>query len=800
MHPKRDVIVASLAATLLCVASARADEALEAKLLEVTPRGVKLNLGGKKGVQVGHIFDLYQEAEVYVLPLTRGEVPLVKPQQRVAQVQVYEVEPSTSFARVLQRQDSIALDPKRLIGIHNPTAVAPNREPAFVRALGSMAGHWGETVRLEFEVSNEERDKTVYTWSVSGGRLRYERTSLPLNYWTPPIEAGEFSLQVSVRDSANNEASRQVSVRSKGPQGSGELKQFSAGHRYSSASRYGGTVSDLSFEWRNTPFVLRPKEGWGGVARVLVDNPTWHERARLIDQSVKQRDLSSLAVLGLKTTATGEDYGAVFGIDRDEKVVVRYDLNAGWAPYGRPPLVIGVPDGGQGNGRFVQPIDLALSQTEDLYVLDGKQRCVQVFRVTRDKGGAAASSFLVSFGRPGEGEFGLQEPVAMALGRDDVVCVLDNGRKSVVIYRGWRPVSEINVGGPEEVLAGIAVDPFSDEIYVLSRSKARVRRYSQQGQLTGEFGGPVDGVPAALQSPQRVRVSPTREVWVIDANGSSVVRYEGETGRFVGRTGGLELGSSLRIAGAPDGGFVALDKARYQVTRFDRDGWVTARFGREGTKSGEFEAPVDLAVGRTNEVYVLDAEQQRVHRFMPRGGVRDGLTKGLEGCVDLSSVNDRSHLVGTQQRERDNFAVMNLEPGITRSFGRDYTGDLTPRFGCMTGVTGGFGRSGRESEMPWIWSVDEDKEIVYRALAGKAPKAIEFKFDEISDIEAAPNGQVFVVDAGDEQLVILSDKGQPTVFKSSALDEPYDLGIDDFGHVFVFDSGHRAIIELVPAR
>ena len=229
-------------------------------------------------------------------------------------------------------------------------------------------------------------------------------------------------------------------------------------------------------------------------------------------------------------------------------------------------------------------------------------------------------------------------------------------------------------------------------------------------------------------------------------------------------------------------------------------GWVTARFGREGTKAGEFEEPIDVAVGRTNEVYVLDAEQQRIHHFMPRGGVKVGLTKGLEGCVDLSTVNDRSHLVGVQQRERENFALINLEPRVIRAFGRDYTGDLTPRFGCVTGVTGSFGRGGRESETPWIWSVDEDKEKVYRALAGKAPQPVDFSFDEISDMEAAPNGQVFVVDAGDEQLVILSEKGQATVFKSGSLDEPYDLGIDDFGHLFVYDSGLNTIVELVPAR
>ncbi|MBL4847738.1 MAG: hypothetical protein JKY65_19655 [Planctomycetes bacterium] len=801
--PNRDPLTRAalaLAASVLLCASPALAAPREARLLEVTSKGVKLNLGARAGVKVGHIYDLYREAEVYVLPLTRGKVPLVKPQRRVASVQVYEVEPTTSLARVLTREGKGRLDPRHLIGVYNPTAAAPNREPTFTGKSETFSGTWGSTVRIWLDVSNEPDDSTVYTWSVSGGRLRYTHTTRPLNFWTPPLKAGESSLQVTVRDSANNEASRRVSVVSLGPKGSGEIKRFSVSRRtYGSASRYGGRVADVAFEWKNTPYVLTSKEGWGGKARVWFDRPTFHARATNFSREVPaKRDFRSLVVLA--ASSKHEDYGAVFGIDADEKVVVRHNLDVKWR-LSIPPLIIGVPDGGAGNGRFSNPVDIALSRDEDLYVLDAEQRCVQVFKVSRGKG--ARASFLVSFGRPGKEKYDLQRPVAMAIGRDDVVYVLDAGRRTVVVYRNWRPVGEFLAGGPEEVLSGIAVDPYKDEVYVLSKSKGRVRRYSQQGQLLKEFGGGVVGVPSRLDEPVRIRISPARELWVLDRGGESVVRFGPERGLFRGRTGGVELSGSLRVAAGPTGGFSVLSPGSYRVTRFDRAGWVIARFGREGTKSGEFEEPVDLAIGASNEVYVLDADQQRVHHFGPRGAVRASYGKGLEGVIDLSAVDNRSHLAVIQQRERGNIALLTLGLKPARSAGRDYTGDLTPRFGCVTGVTGSLGGGGRgkESQRPWLWTIDEDRELIYLARQGQSPRKLGHEFDQVNDLEASPNGQVFAVDSGDDEIVFFSSRsGQATVFKDKKLDEPWDLGIDDYGHVFVYDAGRKLVLELTPQR
>ena len=94
--------IGGLVAACLCVSpSARADSPMEAGLLEITGKSVKLNKGGRDGVVVGQIFDLYQDAKVYMLPLTNGQEPLVQSQRRVARVQVVKTEPSTSVANLI---------------------------------------------------------------------------------------------------------------------------------------------------------------------------------------------------------------------------------------------------------------------------------------------------------------------------------------------------------------------------------------------------------------------------------------------------------------------------------------------------------------------------------------------------------------------------------------------------------------------------------------------------------------------------------------------------------------------------
>jgi hypothetical protein len=797
-----------LAAFLAGVTPAVADAPIEAPLLEVNGQSVKLGKGGNHGISVGQIFDLYQEARVYRLPLTNGEIPLVKAQRRVARVQVVEIEPTTSQARVIIHDDGsdgkpVALEASALRALHNPTAVAPNRRPVFLDAPAYAAVSWRNSVALNVPVSNEADDAVVFTWTVTGGRLLHDQTIESSNRWFAPYQAGEYSLTVVARDSAGNEARTAVVLKSSGVDGRKSADRapttFKIGRSFGSFSGF-GKVSDVTFDSgrRRQPvgrrFFLNPNQStFGGTATVRVY--AGEKLARNGQVKVQGFDFSALAA---------SNRGHLYALDAERKTVQRYGFGGGWKDLFRKEAVeFGVPDGGTGNAHFGNPVDIAVSLEGDLYVLDAEQRCVQVF-TAKGVDGKDRGVFLVSFGRPGKGPLELSKPQALAVARDGTVYVLDNGRKKVVVYKNWRPTAEFPVAAPEEELIGIAVHPLNGDVFVLN--KKAVKRFSRSGRELGVFGNDNRrGHPARISRPVRARMDPTGVLWVIDHEGDAVARFSAR-GRFLGRKGGFEFSGRLRVAGSPDGGFAVLDAKDYRVTRFDSQGWVTARFGVQGTKADQFEDPVDLAISETGDVYVLDAGKKAVMRFSRQGTHVKNLGRPgsgraeLTGVRDLSAVNNRSYLTVVQQRPEHNFNL--LHPGSGKSvhqFGK-YGGDLTPALGCVVGITGSLGGGGRESASPMFWSADDDREHIYRWKRGGKPKPIKQEFDEISDMEVSVVNQVFVVDEGEDRVVVLGPRGSlVTVIKALRIDSPHDIGVDDYSRAYVYDKSGR-IVELVPGN
>jgi DNA-binding beta-propeller fold protein YncE len=684
------------------------------------------------------------------------------------------------------------------IAVLNPTAVAPNRPPQFVGSPQLQPTAWRGRQELRLQVSNEADDAIVYTWRATGGRLEHERTLLPVNSWTAPPQAGAYRITVEATDGGRNVARTAFQVQSTGL-GEARIGALRATPRaLGGPSRY-ALVRDVAFDRLKNAisrrFVLDVPTGWGAEPAVIVEQP---ERSNdwVVRLPVTDHDFAAMVA----SNPTAGAPGALYCLDRGTKTVLRFPFGGEWNQVlKRAPLVIGEPDGGTGNARFQDPIDLALAPDGEVYVLDAGQRAVQAF--------SPEGSFLVSFGRPGTRPLELQQPRALAVGPDGAVYVLDDGRKTVVVFRGWRAVSEFPVGAPEEELVGVAVDPFASTVYVLERSMGAVRRYSPDGRLLGRFAGE-PGSAGALQKPVRVRCEPTRVVWVIDRDGLAVARFDPE-GAFLGRMQTTELPATARVAGRPNGGVALLDRSDRKVLCFDQNGWLTARFGVPGSKPGEFGDPVDISVSATGDVFVLDAEKQLIAKFSPQGAFLEQVGRpgegpsDLTGVMDLAAVNDRSYLLVTQQRSSSNFNLFDPATGRSERAWGELTGDMTPRFGCVTGVNGRLdGRreaGARFSDRPFFWFTDDDRERVFRAPFSGAPEQVALEVDEVSDIEALPTGHVIVIDGGEGKLLVLNPQDgsvAQTLLTSERLTKAYDVGLDDYGRVYVFDGSRRRVVEL----
>lgn len=782
-----------LAAVLLLAAGASTAAAQEGvAVLEVDGESVKLNQGRQDGVQIGQVYDLYEEREVYYLPLTMGEVPLVLAQQKVATVLVFHVEPTTARATVVERRGAVVAGLRALL---DPNARPPNRPPRFVSKPEPQPIIWRQRQRLAFQVSNERDEHVVYTWSTTGGYLAHERTLSPVNTWVAPPAEGDYDVDVSARDRAGNVTHARVKVASRGIPRGARLGKLTPQRQLGATSRY-KTIKDFAFDDQDRRYVLHRARGGifsSGRLSVLVE----FANRGPIQLPADEWELSALAVANPQRDRPG----VLYALDADTRTVIRFPFGGPWGQVlKQEPALLGDPEGGAGNARFLQPVDLALSPEGEVYVLDAEQRCVQAF--------SEEGEFLVSFGQPGDGELRLKAPTALAVGPDGRVYVLDDGRKAVVVYDRWRPVSEFTVGaeGEEgERLTGIAVDPYTGVVHVLEKRNGWIKRYAE-GRLSPPHYTPESNTIDRLVGPTRLRMSPQRVLWVADQEGRSAVRIDAESMDFLGRTGGIEFSGRLRIAATPEGGVAALDRGDYQVTLFDREGWILARFGGEGDVSGKFLDPVDVAVGRTGDVFVLDAEKQQIFAFSRRGRFLQALGRPgrgqtqLERPVDLNLTPDREYLVVLQQRADANFTLIHPGTGVPAGgWGIGYEGELTPRFGCVTGIDGEV--DGAEAEKAYFWTARVDREVIERTRGAQAPGGEvdpSVVFDEITDLEPSVAGWVFVCDEDLDQVVAFGPDGTilEMLPEDGRLGSPWDLGVDDYGRVYVYDHSARRIIQL----
>lgn len=139
----------------------------------------------------------------------------------------------------------------------------------------------------------------------------------------------------------------------------------------------------------------------------------------------------------------------------------------------------------------------------------------------------------------------------------------------------------------------------------------------------GSWGGPGNG-DGQFDDPWDAAVAPSGDVYFADRGNYRIQQVSGE-GQFVGKWGSMGTGDGqftdlAAVAVGPDGDVFALDRrgdgSGFRVQRFDSDGSFEAGWGTAaGSALGEFDEPVDIAVGPSGRVYVLEAGNHRVQSF-----------------------------------------------------------------------------------------------------------------------------------------------------------------------------------------
>ena len=128
----------------------------------------------------------------------------------------------------------------------------------------------------------------------------------------------------------------------------------------------------------------------------------------------------------------------------------------------------------------------------------------------------------------------------------------------------------------------------------------------------GSFALPTAG-PGAMERPRALAWAPGNQIHVADERGT--VSVFTATGTFVRAYGAPTVKKVAGLAVDRAGRAYVLDPEQKIVFVFDTAGQVVRRIGTPGSDAGQLQEPLDVAIGPTGLVYVLDKGRKGVQLF-----------------------------------------------------------------------------------------------------------------------------------------------------------------------------------------
>ena len=218
---------------------------------------------------------------------------------------------------------------------------------------------------------------------------------------------------------------------------------------------------------------------------------------------------------------------------------------------------------GSGDGMFMYPVGVAVSDGDEIVVADQGNHRVQAF----DSNG----SFLRSFGHSGKNAGEFSYPYGIAINKDR-------------------------------------------NIFVAGSNNRRIQIFSLEGRHLGSFGGRGGSLDSQLFAPGGLSLDSTGNVIVADIV-DKLIKIFTPDGRFVMKIG--EQGSFIYPAHSVQCGeyFIVSDSSEHCIKVFNREGHFQYKFGKQGEGDGEFNNPRFLSVTQSKHLLVCDQGNRRIQVF-----------------------------------------------------------------------------------------------------------------------------------------------------------------------------------------
>lgn len=260
------------------------------------------------------------------------------------------------------------------------------------------------------------------------------------------------------------------------------------------------------------------------------------------------------------------------------------------------------------------PVDVAVSQMGNIFVLDQKKSQVHVFN--------AGSEYLYSFSEYGSGPGKLMNPQSIAISRAGDVIVADTGNNRVQVFSDkGKFMYELGNSGSEpgefSHPTNVAVDQYG-YIFVMDTGNENVSKFSPNGVFYESL--PLDGEPQdmAFDVQQNLYVLYADDgriiKWSMDYGDSEIIEFNWEGRDFVSEAASLSV--DMR------GDIYLIDNDKSRIIKMDQDQNILLSFGSKGSGKGQFEKPMGIVADNSGKVYIADSRNKRVQIIEVNGSYK----------------------------------------------------------------------------------------------------------------------------------------------------------------------------------
>jgi DNA-binding beta-propeller fold protein YncE len=271
-------------------------------------------------------------------------------------------------------------------------------------------------------------------------------------------------------------------------------------------------------------------------------------------------------------------------------------------------IIAGPADPRLATRNLLAPQGLVTDSKHRVFVADPEAGVVHVFDFEQSRYSVLRDS-----------ESRMRSPVALAVDPDDRLYVADTAVAAVLVfdsrgkflrYLGKEEGSETFFQSPR----GVAVQTRPGRIYVCDSRRNMILVLDKKAHIVAHVGQRFGGLqPGEFRDPSRIALV-RGDLFVLDSGNMRL--------QILDSAGHFRRDVKLAEASLDDGMAVDNEKNIYVsdvylnvINVFDQYGRFLYKFGRTGTKPGEFNEPSGLWIDEANRLYVADTKNHRVQLF-----------------------------------------------------------------------------------------------------------------------------------------------------------------------------------------